>query len=72
MPKRGRWTREPGVGWRLDGTDAVLDFDPLNNSGERRGSWDLYGSLAVFGGPEPIDHYLDSAMEYVEKVAARA
>lgn len=52
------------TGWRLDGTDVVLYFDPLDYSGSLRGSW-----VAVGGGfdHEPIDHYLDAAMRYVEQ-----
>lgn len=70
MRRRGRWTRESGVGWRLDGTDAVLDFDPLaSGTYAHRGCWCLYGSLAQYGGPEEIDHFLDGAMEYVENQA---
>lgn len=70
MRRRGRWTRDPEVGWRLDGTDAVLDYDPLSGGTYAlRGCWSLYGSLAEFGGPEEIDHFLDDAMAFVERLA---
>lgn len=69
MRRRGRWTRESGVGWRLDGTDTVLDYDPLESGGPLRGAWCLYGPLATCQA-EPVDHYLDGAMEYVENQVA--
>jgi hypothetical protein len=63
--RRGCWTYDSGVGWRLDGTNLVLDFDPLD-SGD--GAYLLAGD---HGGChhllEPIDHYLDPAMEWVEQ-----
>lgn len=64
--RRGRWTRDPRVGWRLDGTNLVLDFDPLSGGD---GCWML--SRDGESGEEAIDHYLDGAMEFVEFVERR-
>lgn len=63
----GRWaySADEGLnpGWRLDGTGLVLDYDPLDAQGERRGRWQLWRD----GAPgESIDHYLDASMAYVE------
>lgn len=67
----GRWSYgdHPGLnpGWRLDGTNLVLDFDPLNRSGTLTGAYQLWTD----GRPgEFIDHYLDGAMSYVESTLA--
>jgi len=61
--RRGRWTYEKNTGWRLDDTNLVLDFDPLDAQGPLRGAWALF----VDGTQGPtVDHYLDGAMQYVE------
>lgn len=63
----GNWTYLRGLGWRLSGTDLVLDFDRLGGCG------DLRGAYVVMTGPkhlEAIDHYLDSAMRWVEEHVA--
>lgn len=66
--RRGCWTYDPATGWRLDGTDLVLDFDPLDDSGHKRGAWLLYRRSSDGTGEHlgVIDHYLDGSMEYVE------
>lgn len=65
--RRGRWTYgvHEGLnpGWRLDDSPLVLDFDPLYSGGPLRGCWMLW----IDGTEEnPIDHYLDAAMAFVE------
>lgn len=66
----GNWQYERYIGWRLDGTDLVLDYDPLDVSGDLRGCYLLAtlprGSEYNGGDGEPIDHYLVDAMRYVE------
>jgi hypothetical protein len=54
----GRWTYDPGAGWRLDGTDVLIDFDRI----ERH--W------YPIGGPrthEPVDRYIDATMRFIEE-----
>ena len=68
MRRRGRWIygNHTGLnpGWRLDGTNLVLDFDPLNSGGPLRGAWILWTD----GRPgSAIDHYLMTAMRHVEE-----
>ena len=64
---RGRWIygNHPDLnpGWRLHGTNLVLDYDPTDNSGALRGAYMLW--INGRQGPS-IDHYLAGAMEYVE------
>lgn len=65
--RRGSWAHvcEYGAnGWRLDGTEIVLYYDPLDYSGPLQGAW-----VAVGGGydHEVIDHYLGVSMRYVEE-----
>lgn len=68
-PRRGRWSYITGVGWRLDDTDLVLDFDPLDRSCGDRGCYVLNGGGHLH---EPIDSYLDGAMRFVESRSSRA
>ena len=69
--RRGRWTYGvhpdiPGdnAGWRLDGTNLVLDFDPLDRGGDLRGGYVLYDNGRYV---DRIDHYVDPAMSWVER-----
>ena len=68
-PRRiGRWTygAHPGLnpGWRLDDTNVVLDFNSTDRSGSLRGAYELWvNGQAV----EMVDHYLDGAMDFVER-----
>jgi hypothetical protein len=66
--RRGRWTyvSDPmnGPRWRLDGTTLDLEYDDLHSGCSVRGAWVLWlGQRCTF---EPIDHYLDGSMAYVE------
>lgn len=67
----GRWQYDRRVGWRLDGTDLVLDFDRLDKGGDLQGCYVLYRTpqesevTGVY--VEPVDHYLDAAMRWVEE-----
>lgn len=68
----GQWTygNHPGLnpGWRLDGTNHVLDFDPNDHSGSRRGAY----VLSTDGRPgSPIDHFLRESMGWVERMVAK-
>jgi hypothetical protein len=66
MRRIGQWTyHDDGAtpGWRLDDTQLVLDFDPLDRSGPLRGVYILYRDGRYDG---PVDHYLKTAMEWVE------
>lgn len=69
VARRGRWTygNHTGLnpGWRLDGTNLVLDFDPLSQAAGVRGCWTLWINGVE---QEPIDHYLDGAMEFIESL----
>lgn len=58
--KRKNWTYDSAVGWRLDGTDIVLDREPYGGS---------HAYTARGGGyqAEPIDRYLTEAMRFIEK-----
>lgn len=63
----GRWTygNHEGLnpGWRLDGTNLVLDFDPIHSGCAVRGAYVLWEN----GRPgNPVDHYLAGAMRFVE------
>lgn len=70
MRRIGPWTygNHEGLnpGWRLDGTNLVLDFDPGNTMSTPVGCYLLWED----GQPGPeIDHYLHGAMQYVEQMA---
>lgn len=61
----GRWQygEHPGLnpGWRLDGTNLVLDFDP---GYQDKGCYVLWED----GRPgDAIDRYLDASMAWVER-----
>lgn len=61
-PRRiGRWTYVSERGWQLGDGPIFLDYDRLDNQGMRPGCWEV----DVLH--EPIDHYLDGAMEWVEE-----
>lgn len=62
--RRGNWTYDSTCGWRLNGTDLILDYDATHTGCAVPGAW-LLGSDKVQP-YEPIDHYLDAAMEWVE------
>lgn len=69
--RNGRWVYESGRGWVHQSSGTVLDFDRLDRStgsGGRdpasRGCWVLEPDH------EPIDHYLDNAMDWVESERA--
>lgn len=70
----GNWQYDPRVGWRLDGTDLVLDFDSLDRGGPLRGAYVL--SVISRDGKvhradlEAVDHYLGGAMAHVEAHAS--
>jgi len=56
---------DPGCpGWHLDGTDIVLDYDPLDWSGDVRGAYCVVRGPLEHGA---VSHYLGSAMEFVEE-----
>lgn len=71
--RRGRWTfvshQYNGPVWRLDGTTRDLEYDEMDSSSWRPGSWILYidGRYKA-----PVAHYLTSAMEEVEEQYDRA
>lgn len=69
--RAGRWVRGDhgalGIGWRLGDTAYVLDYDPLNRSGAIPGCWTLWVNGVE---RDPIDHYLDGAMRYVEGIVS--
>lgn len=71
--RRGRWTyvSDPinGPRWRLDGTTLDLEYDDLHSGCSLRGAWVLWlGERCTF---EPIDHFLDGSMEWVERSVDR-
>lgn len=71
LTRRGRWTHvsDPmnGRRWRLNGTTVDLEFDDLHGGGTSlRGAWIIWdGPRSTF---EAVDHYLDGAMDWVEKL----
>lgn len=67
MTRYAGWTRDPANGWRLNDTDLLLDFDPLDNGGPLRGAWVLYRESSGANPLEVIDHYLEGAMQWVEE-----
>lgn len=64
--RRGRWTYDSRIGWRLDGSDLVIDSEP-----EGIARWPR--QWIVMSGPrkgESIDRYMDGAMAFVEEYEA--
>lgn len=62
----GNWRYVSGEGWRLDGTDLILDFDRLDRGGGLPGAYVLYTGAGATNPVASIDHYLRPAMEWVE------
>lgn len=59
----GRWTYDSRIGWRLDGSDLVIDSEPAGCALRPR-VW------TVKSGPkagQEIDRYMDAAMAFVEE-----
>ncbi len=71
VTRRGRWTygdhRGLDPGWRLAGTDLVLDYDPYDTGGLCRGVYSLWEAGQQ---GHRIDHYLDGSMTWVEEQPA--
>jgi hypothetical protein len=71
--RRGRWTygEHPGLnpGWRLDGTNLVLDYDPRSWECSQRGAWTLWRNGFE---QDAVSHYLADAMAHVDAGPARS